>query len=182
MVIYKIINVINGQLYIGKTKKTTKHRMGIHRQRANAGSPTYLHRAMRKYGFDNFTIEVIDDSPTTENELNECEIKHISAIVGPKYNMTKGGEGGDTSSSPNYKAAIKIRDMSGKNNGMYGLRGKNNPNFGKKHGPNPRIAESKKQPVMADGQLFSSVGECETTLHIKFWHSSRTHPDRFYKL
>ena len=49
---------------------------------------TYLYRAIRKYGKENFTIEILD-----EEYSNEKEIYWISKLK-PEYNMTKGGDGG----------------------------------------------------------------------------------------
>lgn len=55
MDIYKIINLINGKIYIGKTKYTADARFKAHVINSkNESNDTYLYRAMRKYGLDNF--------------------------------------------------------------------------------------------------------------------------------
>lgn len=61
--IYKITNLINNKLYIGQTTKTLKWRWLKHQNDA-IDSPNQLDtkfaRALRKYGVDNFKIEVIE--------------------------------------------------------------------------------------------------------------------------
>lgn len=78
-----------------------------------------------KHGFSNFVIETIDTTPQNVDELNALKCQYI-AELSPDYNMTAGGDG-DTSSSPNYRAAMARRDYSGKNNPNYDKRGKNSP-------------------------------------------------------
>jgi group I intron endonuclease len=182
MIVYKLTNTTNGKFYIGKTAKSTKWRMSMHRQKANAGVKTYLYYAMRKYGIDKFVIEPIDTSATTENQLNLLEQKYI-AELSPPYNMTKGGDGGDTSKSPNYQKYLKRRpSMKGKNNFNYGRRGPLSPKFGKTYGPKPNISKAKKEPVMANGVRFDSVGEAEQALKIKWTYSSKVRPYLYYKI
>lgn len=76
MVIYKILNLINNKVYIGKTVNTSEARWQQHLYDAyTPAKPAYkflLSRAIRKYGKDAFKIEDIDIA-TTEIELNEKE-------------------------------------------------------------------------------------------------------------
>ena len=59
--IYKIENTINGSVYIGKTIHTLELRLKQHIRDAfnNNKKRTVLGRAIRKYGKDSFTIQVI---------------------------------------------------------------------------------------------------------------------------
>lgn len=98
--IYKITNQINGDFYIGYAQDPNK-RFVRHKRNARIGDETYLYRAMRKYGVDNFTMDIIDESGDYDSE------KAYIAELDPPYNMTPGGEGGDTSSSPKFKQAMK---------------------------------------------------------------------------
>jgi len=101
MVIYKITNSLTKDFYIGKTKKTLSERLYSHKYDAlQRNSQTHLHRAIRKYGYENFLIEKIDIAENI-SILNQKEIYWIHHLS-PKYNMTKGGDGGDVSKSPNY--------------------------------------------------------------------------------
>lgn len=87
--IYIITNNINNKRYVGKAKRKIKYRWKDHCKNAiYLNLDTYLYRAIRKYGIDNFTIELLD-----EEYSNEKEIYWISKL-NPEYNMTKGGDGG----------------------------------------------------------------------------------------
>jgi len=100
MIIYQITNITTNDFYIGKTTNNLKTRFYHHKYNSQKrNSQTYLHRAIRKYGVEQFTISKIDEATTLE-ELNEKEISWIQKLS-PKYNMTIGGEGGDTSNSLN---------------------------------------------------------------------------------
>ena len=98
MYIYKIINKINNDFYIGQTIKELSERMRSHRNTANHGSNYYLHNAMRHYGYINFEIQLIE---TVENRemLNEREIYWID-VLKPKYNSHQGGTGGSKPGRP----------------------------------------------------------------------------------
>ena len=92
--IYLITNPINGKVYVGKTVHY-KRRMKEHK---NSGkNPKYCFPyAIRKYGWENFTKEIlIDEVP--EEDLNNLEINYIafydSCNREKGYNRTKGGEG-----------------------------------------------------------------------------------------
>lgn len=99
MIIYKIINKINGKIYIGQTCKNLSARFNVHKSLARQGVNRHLYDAMRKYGTDNFEIVEIERCLSKE-ELDEREkywIKEYQSInreLG--YNMTNGGGGGDT--------------------------------------------------------------------------------------
>lgn len=58
---------------------------------------TYFYRAIRKYGWENFSWEVIEDNIATEEELNEKEKYYIQKYdcfdnKEKGYNTTSGGE------------------------------------------------------------------------------------------
>lgn len=92
MVIYKIKNTINNKVYIGQTILPLNVRWNVHKTDSrNSDYPLY--RAMRKYGKENFSIEVIAICNSIE-ELNEQEIRHIqilNTLVPTGYNCTPGG-------------------------------------------------------------------------------------------
>ena len=73
MFIYKIINKINNKVYIGQSIRPIEQRFQRHINDAiNNTLDTHLARAIRKYGKDNFSIELIDTA-TTQDELNSKE-------------------------------------------------------------------------------------------------------------
>ena len=66
--IYKITNNIDGKCYIGQSidinNRWIKHRSKPF-QVNDKSYNTYLYRAIRKYGLDNFTFEVIEKCDKT---------------------------------------------------------------------------------------------------------------------
>lgn len=120
---YKITNIVTGDTYVGATTKSVSERFSSHVQKAKSGSRTYLHRAILKYGVDAFlTEELCSYADTNSMYLDECRL--ITEMT-PSYNMTGGGEGGDTSSSPNYANGMILRSER--------ITGNGNPFFGKTH-------------------------------------------------
>jgi group I intron endonuclease len=120
MYVYKITNDITGDFYVGKTIRSLDARYRQHKNDSKRGSETIIHRAMRKYGFENFSIEVLEE---VDSDLDNREVYWISELD-PLYNMTSGGEGGDTSKSTKYQEYMKLHSelMSGENNPFYGKR------------------------------------------------------------
>jgi group I intron endonuclease len=102
MFIYKITNLINNKIYIGKTVLSIKRRWYYHIRfsQRNLKSKSLLYDAIRKYGKENFKIEILF-TLSTEEELNEKEkqtIKEMRELYGKEniYNIVDGGTGGDT--------------------------------------------------------------------------------------
>jgi group I intron endonuclease len=93
MLIYKITNNMNDKCYIGQTIKTIEDRISNHKQSAKRGENTKFYNAIRKYGWDNFSIEVIATTDTQET-LDELETYFIKKYdsVNNGYNMSYGGE------------------------------------------------------------------------------------------
>lgn len=93
MKIYKILNRLNGEFYVGKTIRSLESRMYSHRYLAQKDPKnSHLYNAMNKYGYDNFSIETICNVETLD-ELNDLEIKYIAELK-PHYNKAPGGKGG----------------------------------------------------------------------------------------
>ena len=96
--IYKITNIINNKVYIGKTSKTIEKRFEEHKKKASEYSNRHLYNAMNFYGIDNFQIEQIESCPN--DQLNKKEIYWISFFDSTNsdkgYNLTLGGDGGNT--------------------------------------------------------------------------------------
>lgn len=89
-IIYKITNKVNNKSYIGQTRYTIEFRW---RQHIHKKDDTYFHRAIRKYGIENFSIEVLEECDYSR--LNEREIFYIAKYNTFKegYNLTIGGDG-----------------------------------------------------------------------------------------
>jgi hypothetical protein len=98
MEIYKITNLINNKIYIGKDVSCDKNYYG---------SGVFIKQSINRHGKENFTKEIID---VCDNHDDLC-IKEKFWISYYKengfvlYNITEGGEGGDTwSNNPNFNS------------------------------------------------------------------------------
>lgn len=100
MIIYKVQNNVNQKVYIGKTAKTLNERKKTHLKNVRMGIKTHFYDSIRKYGEESFTwCELL--SCNSVDILNEMEIMFIDKFNSYKdgYNMTLGGDGGDTISN-----------------------------------------------------------------------------------
>lgn len=85
--VYKITCLVNGKVYIGQTIQPIRQRFKRHIRDAVKGKlNTKFACAIRKYGEENFTIELLDDSATSQEELTQLEYKYIK-----EYNSVKDG-------------------------------------------------------------------------------------------
>ena len=96
MIVYKITNLINNKIYVGKTTKSINKRFSEHvKESKNLLSKRYLCSAIRKYGKENFSIETIQLCESIE-KLNKSEIywiKELNSKAPNGYNLTNGGDG-----------------------------------------------------------------------------------------
>jgi len=94
MIIYKAENKKTGEVYIGKTIKTLHIRKNQHINDSKRGSNYRFHKALNKYGGDNFEWEILCETDSN-SKLNLLEIFYISAYkrMTSLYNLTDGGEG-----------------------------------------------------------------------------------------
>lgn len=92
MVIYKVTNLTNQKVYIGQTSNFEKRKKRHHYIAKT--SPTTFHRALIKYGFDNFKWEILAEckTRTQSNSLEKKFIREYGGISNPLvYNETEGG-------------------------------------------------------------------------------------------
>lgn len=116
MIIYKLTNKINNKIYIGQTIQSFDDRMRGHlydaMYRKNT-SDSRLANAIRKYGFDNFEKEIIDQAETIEelNYLEEYYIEKFNACdrdIG--YNIKYGGNNFKLSDETKAKIGNKTKE------------------------------------------------------------------------
>lgn len=94
--IYCITNQINGKVYIGLSKdcyrRWNDHKDGARNHRRKEDEDKPLYKAMRKYGIENFTFEIIEQCD--ESLLKEREIYWIEQYDSYRtgYNATRGGD------------------------------------------------------------------------------------------
>jgi len=176
--IYKITNIINEDCYVGKTKKTVEDRFQKHIYNSRSGQNTFLYKSFRKYGIENFKIEVLEE--VDFDHLDEKEKHYIQELL-PRYNMTEGGDGGYTAKSPNFIEAMK-KYHSRKDRASYATYGM----LGKKQSDKffQSIKKSNSCPVICEGIEYASVGEAQKAypgIAIRRRLDNPKYPD-FYRL
>lgn len=135
MIIYKVTNLISGKSYIGQYSGNKQDYYG---------SGKLIKRAIQKYGIENFKKEILEIC-SSKKQLNEREIYWIKKLNSKSlngYNLTDGGEGGNTfdfhklncqcsfCKAKRHELLLKsVRQKISKNHADFS--GKNNPMFGK---------------------------------------------------
>lgn len=93
--IYLITNKINGHMYVGGSKDIRKR--FLEHKRCTDIKSSAIDRAIKKYGKDNFTYQIITELPPDWDIIGEHEkywIKFYNTFKDKQhYNLTPGGEG-----------------------------------------------------------------------------------------
>lgn len=103
--IYLVKNKINNACYIGQAKDIYKrfnsHHIYDYKNSKNCCYNTKFYKALRKYGIENFEVQVLE--LCSENKLDEKEIEYIKLYdsYNHGYNSTEGGQNW----SPNIHSA-----------------------------------------------------------------------------
>lgn len=130
MIIYKTTNLLNGKIYIGQDTNNDPKYMG---------SGKIIRNAIKKYGKDNFSKEVLEECETIEH-LNEREIYWISVFNSTDnkigYNILSGGLG-----SRGFKQSLEVIEK---------IRENNNSDRFKKIMASPEVSSK-----ISEGQLKS---------------------------
>lgn len=94
--IYKFTNNQNGKIYVGQTQTSIKQRIMSHVLDAKS-KDFYFYRAIRKYGWSKFSVEILEIIPNEDKTLlleREKfwikELKSNDPLFG--YNSSEGGE------------------------------------------------------------------------------------------
>ena len=127
--IYIIRNTVNTKVYIGQTKGELGLRLERHIKYAYKGYNLHISRAIRKYGANSFYIDLLLDNLTKEeaNFYEKYYIKKFDSIENG-YNMTEGGDGGNTYrvKTPQEMQLIKEKigksNMGGHNGNAHGIK------------------------------------------------------------
>lgn len=108
--IYKITNKINGHSYIGQSidiAKRWKNHIISSSNKNDKGYDYPLYRAIRKYGIDNFSFEVLEEC---SQHLLDKQEKYWIKKLSPIYNQTLGGQSGG-STKLNRQLAQEIQQI-----------------------------------------------------------------------
>jgi group I intron endonuclease len=132
--LYLIRNLLNNKVYIGQTINI-KDRWKNHIYLSNNNSKQYIHRAINKYGLDNFEFIIISSSKTQE-DANEAEriliLQYNSTNKNYGYNIALGGNTAPLSE----ETKLKLREATIKQ-----INEKGHPKKGK------RLSEEQKQRI-----------------------------------
>jgi group I intron endonuclease len=91
-IIYKVVNTITDDVYIGATTKSIEERKADHLQKSQKKVGSCFHESIATYGADAFKWEQIDSANST-NELAEKERQYILQYNSKEqgYNSDSGG-------------------------------------------------------------------------------------------
>jgi hypothetical protein len=101
--IYRTTNLINGKTYIGQHKKTNRRGKYI-------GSGLILRKAIKKYGKENFKVEILYDNIQLKETADSVEMFAIAKerkIGKAEYNIANGGQGGRVLNDEGEKMRIE---------------------------------------------------------------------------
>ena len=114
--IYKYTNIVNGKVYIGLSTNVDKRENYHYEATYNENDGRYknhLYSAMRKYGYDKFKFEILEECP--KEKLRERERYYINLYQSNDrekgYNLTQGGEHGEHYTRNVYKVDIKTGEI-----------------------------------------------------------------------
>ncbi len=119
--IYKITNIVNNKIYIGQTLKfsSTGKKMGYEKRfkthlnnslnKKTNGCPL-LERAFRKYGYNNFQIQLLKECSIIElNDYETYYIQFFNSTTPFGYNLLSGGGNGRKHSIVSREKMSKTR-------------------------------------------------------------------------
>ncbi|RFZ78234.1 hypothetical protein DS742_14040 [Lacrimispora amygdalina] len=91
--IYKHTNTINGKVYVGQTYTSLRARFG--KNGVGYRGCKLFYKAIQKYGWDNFSHEILEDNIHTQEIANDREKFYIKQYKSTNsefgYNLTNGG-------------------------------------------------------------------------------------------
>lgn len=159
MIIYCITNKVNGKQYVGQTVRTLEERYKEHIR----NKTSYLGKAIKKYGRENFTAEVIDSSLLID-DLNEKEIywtKKLNTKIPHGYNLV---DGGDNTLGYNHTLEARMK-MSMTKKRLGNMVGEKNHFYGKKHTEQTRATMSaawtdeRKKKLAEDSKIRNAINQ-----------------------
>lgn len=147
--IYMYINKVNNHKYIGQTNdfnRRYKEHLSYSKNKNKKDYNSPIHKAIRKYGINNFEIIILKEDLSSQCLLNlyECYyIKKYNCLSKENYNVASGGGNGNPYAGKTEEDMKEIRkkmsenhaDFKGENHPQYGKhlnKGINNPMYGKK--------------------------------------------------
>ena len=155
-IIYGWYNIKSGKWYVGQTVNP-EGRFNCHIRLSLNNDNTHFHRALRKYGLENFVYCILEDNVLRDNlNMKEQEwIEYYDSFY-DGYNMTAGGDGTLLFVPWNkgkHHSEETIKKMSKSLKGRF--IGENNPFYGKHHS----IESRKKNSEAHKGRKAKKVNQ-----------------------
>lgn len=159
MIIYCITNKVNGKQYVGQTVRSLEERYSEHCRKLN----TVVGKAIKKYGKENFDIEILDSSLIID-DLNDKEtywIKEKNTIIPNGYNLCYGG---NSTLGYKHKTTSKLK-MSATKKRLGNMVGEKNHFYGKKHTDETRAVMSaawtdeRKKKLAEDSKIRHAINQ-----------------------
>ncbi len=168
-VIYEFVNKINGKIYVGQAKDF-KSRLRCHKYHTKSNkknSPFYA--ALRKYGWDNFIINIIEECDVEIlNEREEYWIEEKNCLYPYGYNLMKGGNQYEMSDETKKKISESRKGIK--------FSDKHIENLKKSHMGNKLSEETKKKiSEINKGKIHSE----DTRLKLRYSNPNRKKVGRF---
>lgn len=108
--LYSITNSLNGKIYFGKTIDVNA-RWYDHRHAARHGSKFPIHCAIRKYGEENFVMNILGQFDSNVDVSNAERLAIKSTPKERCYNVAEGGDGGHTMTEQQLQAQYAISSV-----------------------------------------------------------------------
>jgi len=111
--VYCITNQANGKRYVGVTTTGYENRFANHlwHSKKSKSSCRALHSAMRKYGAECFSVELLEFARDWRhmNQLEREWIKKLDTLAPAGYNLTDGGDAGTFSDETRQMMSDRLR-------------------------------------------------------------------------
>lgn len=88
--VYLVTNKIDGKTYVGVTRFKPKSRWTQHLYKAKHAPTTHFHKAINKYGAENFSVTAI--ASCLDSAFVSAVEREVIKSFNPIYNQTNGGE------------------------------------------------------------------------------------------
>lgn len=147
MYIYKITNIITNQSYIGQTvdyKKRWENHISLCKSPNVKGYNRPLYKAMRSYGIENFSFDVLEECGSDISNDREEYYMWLYNTIAKGYNHEKSGK--HKTHSEETKRKMSEAQLGDKNH-MFGKKGADCKN-------------SKKCIDLTTGKIYNSMREC----------------------
>ena len=105
--IYRWVNNVNGKTYVGSAidLKNRLTRYYNYKHIASQRSNMLIHKALLKYGYSNFSLEILEYCDTKQRQKVLNREQYYLDLLNPEYNILK-----NTRSSIGYKHSLKAID------------------------------------------------------------------------